>query len=85
MKVKRQSGRPETDKCTLEEHAEYRSGVGNMHWVTSQTRPDHAVDTSRLQKRQNAPTYGDLKDLAKTIKEIKGTASAVLTTDHVSV
>ena len=35
---------------------------------------DHAVDTSRFQKRQNKPTYGDYLDLAKVIKEVKQTA-----------
>ena len=34
--------------CTPIEHAEFRSGVGNLHWATSQTRVDHAVDTGRL-------------------------------------
>ena len=73
--VKRESKRPGDSPCTAAEHAEFRSGVGNMHWATSQTRVDHAVDTSRLQKRQNKPTYDDMKDLSKTIKEIKDTAA----------
>ena len=50
------------------------SGVGDLHWVTSQSRPDHAVDTSRLQKRQVTPTYNDLLDLGKVVKEVKATA-----------
>ncbi len=66
------------EKCTPTEHAEFRSGVGNLHWVTSQTRVDHAVDTSRLQKRQNAPTFGDYKDLAKVVKEVKSTEKVVI-------
>ena len=49
-----------------------------MQWVTSQTRVDHAVDTSRLQKRQNHPTYGDYLDLGKIIHEVKATADFCL-------
>ena len=60
------------------EETEFRSGVGNLHWVTSQTRVDHAVDTSRLQKRQNAPTWGDYKALVKVVKEVKSTSSSVI-------
>ena len=74
LKVKRVKDRGLDSPCTPVEHAEFRSGVGNLHWTTSQTRVDHAVDTSRLQKRQNQPNYGDLKDLAEVIKEVKSTA-----------
>ena len=56
------------------ETADFKSGVGDLHWVTSQTRVDHAVDTSRFQKRQTKPTYGDYLDLARVVKEVKDTA-----------
>ena len=49
-----------------------------MHWATSQTRVDHAVDVSRLQKRQNAPRLEDLKDLAKVTREMKSTSDTAL-------
>ena len=69
--VKRVRGRDGKDPCNATEHAEYRSGVGNLHWATSQTRVDHAIDTSKLQKKQNKPTYEDLKNLSKIVKEVK--------------
>ena len=53
------------------EKADNKSGVGDLHWVTSQTRVDHAFDTSRLQKRQQTPTYADYLDLGRVIKEVK--------------
>ena len=56
---KRHKSRAKTDPCTEVEAADFKSGVGDLHWVTSQTRVDHAVDTSRFQKRQTKPTYGD--------------------------
>ena len=59
MPSKKSKTRAKTDPCTEMERADFKSGVGDLHWVTSQTRVDHAVDTSRLQKRQVNPTYGD--------------------------
>jgi len=76
--MKRKKNRSPESVCTPTEHAEDRSGVGNLHWATSQTRVDHAVDTSRLQKMQNAPTHQDYKDLAKVVKEVKDTADTVI-------
>ena len=75
---KREKNRSPESACNPTEHAEFRSGVGNLHWATSQTRVDHAVDTSRLQKRQNAPTHQDYKDLVKVVKEVKDTADVVV-------
>jgi len=76
--LKREKNRSPESACTPTEHAEFRSGVGNLHWATSQSRVDHAVDTSRLQKRQNAPTHADYKDLVKVVKEVKDTADVVI-------
>ena len=75
---KREKNRAPESACTPTEHAEFRSGVGNLHWTNSQTRVDHAVDTSRLQKRQNAPKYQDYKDLVKVVKEVKDIANTVI-------
>ena len=75
---KREKNRAPESACTLTEHAEFRSGVGNLHWTTSQTRVDHAVDVSRLQKRQNIPKYQDYKDLVKVVQEVKDTADTVI-------
>ena len=66
--------RPEDEPCTLVEKAEFRSSVGNLHWVTSQTRLDRAIDTSKAQKVQSNPNVGEYKALVKVIKEVKQTA-----------
>ena len=84
LKVPKQKSRDATDLCSPQEKAEFRSGVGDLHWVSSQTRVDYAVDVSRLQKRQNNPTYGDLKNLSKTIREVKSTADLALTIQPIS-
>ena len=72
--IKRYPNRKEDDPCVPIEKADFRSAVGNQHWVTSQTRFDEAVNTSRFQKRQNNPTWGDYKALHKSIQTIKSTS-----------
>ena len=57
LPVKKAKNRERTDLCGEMEKADIKSGVGDLHWVTSQTKVDHAVDTSRLQKRQQNTTY----------------------------
>ena len=74
LKHKKEKGQDKDRECTELEKADYKSGVGDLHWVTSQTRIDHAVDTSALQKRQQAPKYSDYLYLGRTIKEVKETA-----------
>ena len=59
LEVSGNKSRADADGCTAEERAEFRSCVGNLHWVTAQTWLDRAVDTSKYQKRQNAPSRGD--------------------------
>ena len=66
--------RADVDPCSPEEKAEFRSCVGNLHWVTAQTRLDRAVDTSKFQQRLNAPSWADFKGLSKVVKEVKATA-----------
>ena len=75
---KRHTKRAKTDLFTEMETVDFKSGVGDLHWVTSQTRVGHAVDTSRFQKRQTKPTYGDYLDLARVVKEVKQTADLAL-------
>jgi len=75
LPVKKSKSRDKSELCTEIEKADFKSGLGDLHWVTSQTRVDHAVDTSRLQKRQQNPTYGDYLDLGRIVKEVKETAS----------
>ena len=78
LPLKKMPGRNESDPCSALEKAEFRSAVGNMHWATSQTRWDRAVDASRFQKVQLAPTWGDLKALSKAIRSVKSTASIAI-------
>jgi len=78
LPIKKAKNRSKSDLATEVEKADFKSGCGDLHWVTSQTRVDHAVDTSRLQKRQSNPTYGDYLDLGRVIREVKSTADFAL-------
>ena len=75
LPARKSKNRAKADPCTEVEKADFQSSVGDLHWVTSQTRPDHAVDTSRFQKRQTKPTYSDYIDLGKAIKAVKETST----------
>ena len=69
---------PDEQVCTEKEKALFRSAVGDLHWVSSQSRPDCAVYASRLQKVQNHPTLGDYRELARVLRELRDTAGDVL-------
>ena len=68
----------EDQRCNPGQKAAFRSAVGNLHWVSSQTRPDCSVYTSRLHKVQNDPSLQDYGELAKVLRELRETADVVL-------
>ena len=71
LPVKKVKDLAKEEECNVDEVADFQSSVGDLHWVISQTRVDHAVDTSRYQKRQKQPTYGDYLDLGRTVREVR--------------
>lgn len=58
-------------KLTEEEHTNYRSIVGTLTWITSQTRPDWAFQATMLAQRASAPTIADLKGANKVMKKMQ--------------
>ena len=70
--------RPDDDPASALEKAEYRSAVGNLHWLASQYRPDLSFMVNAPQKKQNAPSFGDLKQANKLVGEAKSTAQLPL-------
>ena len=60
-----------------EEIHQYRSVVGQLNWVGTQTRPDISFDVCSLSMRFGKCTVGDMMDANKVIKRVK--------TDQVSV
>ena len=53
---------------------DHRSAVGGLGWLSAQSRPDLAYDTSQSQRRQNRPTLEDIRSVNKTIRTAKSTA-----------
>lgn len=71
-------GSPDETRSSPSEVALFRSAVGNLRWATSESRPDLAVHTSRLQKVQNGPTYRDYRELARVLTIAKNSADLSL-------
>ena len=68
LPTRKTKNRTTADACTEAEKTDFKSSVGDLHWVTSQTRIDHAVDTSKFQKRQVAPSYQGYLELGRVLK-----------------
>eukprot|EP00971_Amphidinium_carterae_P144606 2865451-Amphidinium_carterae.1 len=62
---------PDEQPASAIQHAEYRSAVGCLHWVVSQCRLDIAYEVNVLQKRQSAPTAGDLRRAKKVMRDVQ--------------
>ena len=57
--------------ATDEERAEYRSIVGSLQWLATQSRPDISFETNQLQKRIADLRVGDLIRANKAVREAK--------------
>ncbi|CAE7631963.1 RE1 [Symbiodinium sp. CCMP2592] len=54
-----------------EERAEYRSIVGSLQWLSTQSRPDMSFETNQLQKRIADLRVFDLSRANKAVREVK--------------
>ena len=54
-----------------EETHQYRSVVGQLNWIGTQTRPDISFDVCSLSMRFGKCTVGDLIDANKVVKRVK--------------
>ena len=65
------SRRAQLESCaTPEEMSNYRSVVGSLQWVATQTRPDMAFEVNQLQKRVADLRVHDLLRANKAVKEV---------------
>ena len=63
--------RSQPESCaTPEELSNYRSVVGSLQWVVTQTRPDMAFEVNQLQKRVADLRVHDLLRANKAVKEV---------------
>ena len=59
------------EPVTEEERSDFRSVVGALQWLTTQTRPDLAFPVNQLQKRINKLTVRDLLEANKAVRVAK--------------
>ena len=59
------------EPVTEEEKSDFRSVVGALQWLTTQTRPDLAFVVNQLQKRINKLTVRDLLEANKAVRIAK--------------
>ena len=55
------------------EQYSYRQVVGQLNWISTQTRPDLAYDVCQLSAKLNTPTIRDLIKANKVLKRAKAT------------
>ena len=55
---------------------DYRSSIGSLQWLAGNSRPDVAADCSLLQKPYDQLTIADLKEVHRTLRYVRATASA---------
>ena len=58
--------------------AEFKSGIGRLHWLASTTRGDLAADTSLIQKPPKELRLSDLKEVASLLRYAKATGDATI-------
>ena len=56
---------------TMEEQREYRSIVGQLNWISNQTRPDISFDVSVRCAQGRKPTMEDANKLNRVVKKTK--------------
>ena len=64
-------GRKNEEKVNLSELRNLRSIIGQIHWLSSQTRPDLSFDALELSIERNNASVATLKRANKVIKKVK--------------
>ena len=73
-----QKERTNDDKLNLNELRMLRSIIGQIQWVSSQTRPDLSFDALDLSIERNRATITTLKRAKKVIKKLKWSQSEIM-------
>ena len=72
------NGRSNDEKLNKSELSELRSITGQIHWISSQTRPDISFDALELSIERNNASVGTMKRAKKIVKKIKERSSKIL-------
>ena len=68
------TGRSRNDDLTPDERSEYRSIVGQLNWVATQTRPDILFEVCLLSSRFESARIEDLMHANKVVRKVKANA-----------
>ena len=66
-----------TEPVSPEEQGNFRSVLGSLQWLATQSRPDISFLVNQLQKRVNCLTVGDLEVANKVVRMVKKHDTAV--------
>ena len=78
IEISRERKQKKEDRATEVEISDFRSTLGCLQWLSTQTRPDLAFSTNQLQKRVNRLTVEDLLHANSLVREVqKETADLV--------
>jgi hypothetical protein len=58
-------------KCTSEQHTSFRSLLGSLNWLQSQTQFHVAYKFSRVASASAGPTIGDMRVLNKIVRSVR--------------
>ena len=72
------NGRSHDAKLDKHELTELRSITGQVHWVSSQTRPDISFDALELSIERNNASVSTMKRAKKIVKKVKEASSKIL-------
>ena len=56
-------------ELTGNEYSQFRTLLGNLSWLSINSRPDIAFEVNRISMVQNQPTIGDLKALNRVLRD----------------
>ena len=70
IEIDRQRTKLKEERATESEKTDFRSVVGSLQWLVTQSRPDLSFEINQLQKRINDLRVNDLIRANKAVKEV---------------
>lgn len=71
IKIDKSRAKDPMAKATPEELTDFRSVVGSLQWLSTQSRPDVAFEVNQLQKRVRDLRVYDLVRVNKCVNEVR--------------